>query len=90
MSDLDAAIRAKLDGYVNEGCGYSGHDCQVTGHEEMKAALLGALDQHSLAEFYGAAVADPSTWICQRCHEADPCPTRWAIATALGIEVGGG
>ena len=93
MSDLNAAIRAKLDGLsqldddCNSQCGVS---CAAQGYDDMKAALLAVLDQHPLREFPDYLDGGPSSWICDKCHDSDPCCTRYVIADALGIEVDGG
>lgn len=86
MSDLYAAIRERLGAYVDEGCGYSGHDCRVTGHDEMKAALLAVLERHK-----------PDQWgNCSECREGGPgyeaegvrapCPSVKDIAEALEVQ----
>lgn len=46
MSALDAAIREQLDGFVNHPCSSYSHDCRVTGHDEMKTALLVLVEKH--------------------------------------------
>lgn len=50
MTDLDAAIRAKLnseglDGFESRPC-LSVEGCDVNGFDEMRAALLAVLDLH--------------------------------------------
>lgn len=44
MTDLDAAIRAKLASWGEDPCGYA--TCVVVGWSEMRAAIVAALDRH--------------------------------------------
>ena len=90
MSDLDAAIRAKLDewqqfrrqdGAIAEGYGY----------DEMAAAIVAVLDRHKPAgdEHFAASFAGCCA-VCGTYYEypvAYRCPTVRAIAEKLGVEV---
>lgn len=92
MSDVATAIRAKLEReYENEacygGCGTEDCRCNVTGFDEMKAALLAVVDIHTPSElFYGTG------YVCSKCYNGTdvnlpwPCPTVLAIAKGLGVD----
>jgi hypothetical protein len=86
VSDLDAAIRAKLA--VDQDSYYFEYDCEM-----IQGAMFAALDQHQPVEG-----DEPGDIMCSCNPRPDdpyvayayPCPTVKAIATALGIEVDGG
>lgn len=82
MSELDAAIRAKLASWGDDPCGYA--TCVVVGWSEMRAAIVAVLDRHR-------TVQDGFTHITETAYEAG---RRWAleeavavIAEKLGVEV---
>lgn len=104
MSDLDAAIRARLDGWLDDICGAWRNGCPVDGHAEpikMRAALLAVLDLHTRQDSgVGYGSSEPGGYgsvlnVCRTCgmpHEyavAYPCDELRAIAKELGVEVGG-
>ena len=91
MTDLDAAICAKLASWGDDPCGYA--TCVVVGWSEMRAALVAVLDRHKpRTAVKGPLEGKP---ICDECSDgtnewlatADPCPTVRAIAEKLGVEV---
>lgn len=90
--DAGDLIRKQLKTFIDEGCGYSGHGCMVTGHGEMKAALLAILDLHkSDGGKYPNCVecSCDSALAATECHYSVnwPCPTVRSVAGALGVEV---
>lgn len=94
MSELDAAIRAKLASWGDDPCGYA--TCVVVGWSGIRAAIVAVLDRHKpRTAVEGPLEGKP---ICDGCSDgtnewlatADPCPTKRAIAEKLGVEVGGG
>jgi hypothetical protein len=87
MTDLDRAIRAKLDQFTEDYflVGEYGSN-PGPGHNEMRDAILAVLDLH------GPSDLDDPRW-CGSCIGNDgygivsiPCPTVRAIAKALGLE----
>lgn len=93
MTDLDAAIRAKLnserlDGFESRPC-LSVEGCDVNGFDEMRAALLAVLDLHKRSN-------NRRLQGCTECSATEvdrdwtvvpyPCPTVRTITEALGIE----
>jgi hypothetical protein len=102
VTDLDAAIRAKLA--IDADSYYFEYDCEI-----VQAALFAVLDLHA-AGYPGGEVEyedrdEPaydkngvvigSIWVkgdpvppywCNTCQEMTPCPTKLAIAEKLGIE----
>lgn len=76
MTDLDAAIRAKLEAW------YDGH---TIGSERMRDALLAVLDEHPLNDDHDC-VEDIVGYSVQAWYRDKPCPTWLAIAKALGVE----
>lgn len=79
MSDLGAAIRARVAEARLENW--------TTAAE---AALLAVLGVHADGEEHRCP-AEVEGYTALRWHDADdPCPTKRAIAEALGIEVDGG
>lgn len=96
MSDLDAAIRAKLAGFFNDaclgGCGCEESRCDVQGFDEMRDAALAVLDLHKPGPALEASDGPVCTAVdCQSRRRffavAYPCPTVRAIAEKLGVEV---
>lgn len=94
MADLDAAIRAKLEGIstasgdlCDELCGDDeGESCAHDGWDDVSSALLAVLDVHACDD----------RGCCTECRESGlgwdgpvpyPCPTVMEIAKGLGIEV---
>lgn len=91
MSELDAAIRAKLASWGDDPCGYA--TCVVVGWSEMRAAIVAVLDRHKpRTAVEGPLEGKP---ICDECSDgtnewlatADPCPTLRVIAEKLGVEM---
>lgn len=94
MTDLDAAIRAKLVGFSNDaclgGCGCEESRCGVYGFDEMRAALVAVLDRHKPNPHPSGL--GPYCEVCVGGYEGVsewPCQTVKDMATALGIEVPG-
>lgn len=92
MTEIEAAIRAKLASWGDDPCGYA--TCIVGGWAEMRDTLLAVLDLHKpRAAVEGPLEGKP---ICDGCSDgtnewlatADPCPTKRAIAEKLGVEAG--
>jgi hypothetical protein len=92
VADLDAAIRARLDIWLDDICGAWHNGCPVNGHAEpikMRDALLAVLDRHKPGMLvYGRPV-------CEYCYELGdvehekvyyPCADVRAIAEKLGVE----
>ncbi|HZP54345.1 hypothetical protein [Actinocrinis sp.] len=85
MPDLDAEIRAKLDGWLDDFCGTWRDGCPHRDHDvmiRMRAALIAVLDKHH---------NDGELHVCYQCEvpfEMDV--TVRAIAKELGVEADGG
>lgn len=91
MTDLDAAIRAKLASWGDDPCGYA--TCVVVGWSEMRAAIVAVLDRHKPAHVDHPL--NPNLANCSTCRDlgpeinspaAYPCEEIEDIAKALGIE----
>lgn len=88
MTDLDAAIRAKLASWGDDPCGYA--TCVVVGWSEMRAAIVAVLDRHKPNPHPSGL--GPYCEVCVGGYEGVsecPCETVQDIARALGIEVHG-
>lgn len=96
MTDLDAAIRERLDGWLDDICGRWRDDCPVEGHSEaikMRGALTAALDLHKPR--WAGIGSKPHVKDCSVCMDIGPeicnptgypCETVEAIAKQLGLE----
>ena len=97
MSDLNAAIRAKLASFFNEaclgGCGCEESRCDVYGFDEMRDAIVAVLGEHKpLPDEVGVS---ETGLICGCLPDGSdpyvahdyPCLTVRAIAEKLGVEV---
>lgn len=90
--DLDAAIIAKLDGWLDDICGAWRDGCVVEDHDyaiRMRAAVVAVLGLHKPVEgdhykpiVCGCALEDDTAVMWEY-----PCPTARAIAENLGVEV---
>lgn len=95
-AELDTAILAKLDGWLDDTCGVWDNGCAVDDHDHairMRAAIEAVLDRHKpRTAVEGPLEGKP---ICDECSDgtnewlaaAGPCPTVRAIAEKLGVEV---
>lgn len=87
---LDAAIRAKLDGWLDDICGAWSNGCAVEDHDRairMRAAIVAVLDRHKPQRLDDEH--DPYCAECSGLHAVPvtyPCRTIRDIATELGIE----
>ena len=84
MTDLDAAIRARLNEFDASMTATGG----LWGAEEMRAALVAVLDRHKLNPHPSGL--GPYCEVCVGGYEGVsewPCQTVKDVARALGIEV---
>jgi len=96
MSGLNTAIRAKLDGWLDDICGDWCGGCPIDDHDaaiRMRAALIAVLDSHLPLDTEYIDADGGARWStdCTECDNGGvpynwPCPTVRAIAQALGVE----
>jgi hypothetical protein len=96
VADLDTAIRARLDDWLDDICGAWRNGCPVAGHAEpikMRAALTAVLDLHKPRP--AGIPGKPHLADCSTCRDLGPeinspagypCDEIEAIAKALGVE----